>query len=259
MTDAFATANSLTAAYRVRFDECTPDAVARTSALLRYAQDVARVHSDRLGFDRAWYLAHDVTWVVRTAELSVLGDIPLGETVAVSTIVIGFRRVWARRRTEVRLADGTLAAWAHTDWVVIGPGGVPGRVPAEIVQAFAGNPAAFEPGRVTLPPTPADAVTWRSGVRASDLDPLAHVNNAAYLDYLEESILAAGGGSAAWLARTPRTVRIEYLASAPPAADLVASAWPAGDGRYGWCWRLADAAGRELARATYTHDGGDAR
>ena len=81
----------VTVPYRVRFDECGPDGVVRTSALLRYAQDVAWIHSERMGFDRD---------VVRGAG-SRLGRArrrardpraaPAGQVVELSTAVIGFR------------------------------------------------------------------------------------------------------------------------------------------------------------------------
>ena len=55
------------ASYRVRFDESVPTGTIRTSGLLRYAQDVAWMHSDALGFDRDWYQARSLTWLVRAA------------------------------------------------------------------------------------------------------------------------------------------------------------------------------------------------
>ena len=48
--------------YRVRFDEAGPDGLLRASGLLRYAQDVAWMHSEALGFDRAWYRERDLAW-----------------------------------------------------------------------------------------------------------------------------------------------------------------------------------------------------
>ena len=112
-------------------------------------------------------------------------------------------------------------------------------------------PGPFEPGRVPLPPAPAGATTHRIAVRPADLDPLGHVNNAAYLDYLEETVLAAGDGGAAAVARSPRSVRLEYLLPAAAGATVDGAAWPAGgsaDEGAGWAWRLADGAGTELAR-----------
>jgi acyl-CoA thioesterase FadM len=244
-----APANGVTVPYRVRFDECGPDGIARSSTLLRYAQDMAWIHSERMGFDRDWYLSRGLTWVVRAAELVILGPIRLGETLAISTAVTGFRRVWARRRTEARFADGGLALWGHTDWVMIDARGLPGRVPPEFPAAFAVPPGPFEPGRVPLPPTPPGAVVTRSTVRPQDLDPMGHVNNAAYLDYLEEVLFAAGAAGAAATVMTPRAVRLEYLVPASPGAALVGAAWPdTTEGRPGWAWRLTDDGEHELAR-----------
>ena len=68
---------------------------------------------------------------------------------------MGFRKVWARRRTEGRLADGTLVLWGHTDWVMTDTlRGLPGRVPPEFPAVFDDPPGPFEPGRVALTPAP---------------------------------------------------------------------------------------------------------
>ncbi len=245
----------MTIPYRTRFDECGPDGIVRTSALLRYAQDIAWVHSERLGFDRAWYAGHGLAWVVRAADLVILATIPLGTTLAISTAVTGIRRVWARRRTEARLGDGTLAFWGHTDWVMTDHRGMPGRVPPEFAARFAVQPGTFEPGRVSLPPAPPDAAAHRSTVRPQDIDPMGHVNNAAYVDYLEEALHAAGEPGRRILAAVPRRVRLEYVAAAAPGAALTGTAWPEGAGADGWAWRLRDDGGRDLARGRVNRDG----
>jgi acyl-CoA thioesterase FadM len=238
-------------AYRVRFDECAPDGLVRSSALLRYAQDVAWVHSEQMGFDRAWYAERGLAWVVRAAELAILEPLELGQVVELATAVTGFRRVWARRRTEGRLPDGRPILWVHTDWVMTDVvRGMPGRVPPEFPAVFAVPPGSFEPGRVPLPPTPDTAAHHVSRVRPQDLDPMGHVNNAAYLDYLEEALTVAGEEARPAISGTPRRIRLEYLAPAAPGAALVGEAWPeASEGGASWAWRLADDEGRELARA----------
>jgi acyl-CoA thioesterase FadM len=193
--------------------------------------------------------------VVRAAEIAILAPIPLGTTLLVSTAVTGLRRVWARRRTEARLADGTLAAWGHTDWVMIDHRGMPGRVPPEFPAAFAVPPGSFEPGRVPLREPPPDAAVHRATVRPQDLDPMGHVNNAAYVDYLEEAFHAAGETGRRMLAAVPRRIRLEYVAAAAPGARLLGAAWPEPSvGDDGWAWRLADGDGHELARAAVTGD-----
>ena len=239
----------VTIPYRVRFDECGPDGVARSSTLLRYAQDVAWVHSERMGFDRAWYIERGLTWVVRAAELAILEPVLLGQTLDISTAVTGFRKVWARRRTEARLPGGTLALWGHTDWVMTDDRGLPARIPSEFPGAFSVPPGTFEPGRVPLPPTPSDAAIARTIVRPQDLDPMGHVNNAAYLDYLEEALIAAGAPAAGAVSTLPRSVRLEYVTPAAAAEELAGAVWPdESAGRPGWAWRLTGGGDRELAR-----------
>ena len=251
---------SLTVPYRARFDECGPDDLVRSSALLRYAQDVAWIHSERLGFTRAWYTDRNLGWVVRTADLAILAPLPLGTTVTMRTQVVGFRRFWARRLTEGRLADGTLAVRGQTDWVIIDTArGVPGRLPPEFVARFGVANASFEPGRVTLPEPPADGVGRLTMlVRPQDIDPMGHANNGAYLDYLEESLLAVGGAAAGLAVGIPRRFRIEYLQPARLGTALRAATWAIDgpDGAVpGWAWRLSGDDGTELARGLATPDG----
>src|SRR2546421_11450211 len=73
--------NGFVAGYRVRFDEAGPDGRIRTSALLRYAQDVAWRHSEALGFDRQRYVDRGLWWVVRAVDLEVLWPVGMGRTI----------------------------------------------------------------------------------------------------------------------------------------------------------------------------------
>lgn len=230
--------------FRVRFDEAGPDGLLRTSSLLRYAQDLASFHSAERGFDRAWYAERGLAWLARAAVVAVERPIPHGTTMTGTTLVTGERRVWARRRTEFVDGDGTLVAWTHVDWVLLDGRGGPTRIPPEFERAFGTPQATFPLGRVPLDPTPADAARLDFTVRPQELDPMDHVNNAVYADWLEEGVLAAGG--AADLAAVPRLVRLEYARSAERAASLSGDTWRADDG---WSYRLSERDGAELLRA----------
>ena len=114
--------------YRVRFDEAGPDGMLRSSGYLRYAQDLAWVHSESAGFGRDWYRTRRLTWLVRAVELDILDDVGYGAELIVSTEVTGFRRVWARRVSQFHLAHAERpVAEAITDWVLLGAGGRPVR------------------------------------------------------------------------------------------------------------------------------------
>ncbi|MGH6720053.1 MAG: acyl-CoA thioesterase [Alphaproteobacteria bacterium] len=161
------------APYRVRFDEAGPDGRLRTSVLLRYAQDVAWHHSTVRGFDRAWYAERGLAWLVRSAEVAVLSAVAVGSELVGTTRVVGWRRVWARRRTEFRDTVGSLAAWVQIDWVLLDIRGAPTRIPAEFEPVFGAAAGGLGLARVALTEPPADALQRQFTVRPQELDPMA--------------------------------------------------------------------------------------
>lgn len=246
--DDASAADTAVVPYRARFDECGPDGFLRASALLRWAQDVAWIHSERLGFDRAWYAERGLGWLVRGLELSIVAPIPMGVTAQVTTRVAGVRRVMARRRTEVVVPDGRLAAVADTDWVMTDVvRGQPTRIPPDFPARFSGGSGVFAPIRVALPPSaPVDVAERRFAVRPHELDPMAHANNAVYVDWLEEAVNGVAGPAA--LAAVPRSYRLEYLQPAAPGPELSAAVSRLDDRT--WRYELADSTGGQLFRAT---------
>ena len=224
-------------AYRVRFDEATPDGLARTSALVGYLADVAWRHSEVLGFPRPWYRERRLAWVVRAIDLDLVVPIHDGDEVHVSTRIAGFRRVMCRRRSEIRAADGTIAAYVSVDWAMT-DGRAPLRIPVEFTAIPGVDLDPFAPTRVDLPVAPPGVLSRALEPRLRELDPMGHVNNAVYLDWMDEAIAIAGGVDDVRTA--PRRYRLEYLRSAGPGEALRSVAWWEGGG---WAWRLADDAG----------------
>jgi acyl-CoA thioesterase FadM len=223
--------------YRIRFDEAGGDGCLPPSGFVRYAQDVAWQHSDARGFDRAWYGERRVQWLVRWVDLELVSRAHFGSTVSVSTRVIGGRRALARRRTEIRSATGDLYAVVLTDWILVTESGRPARVPPEIGEAFSDG-ETFTPGRVTLGEPPADARRTGLRVRLQDLDPMRHVNNARYLDFVDEVL-----GD---VAVSARRYTLEFLRPAVPDERLAAVAWAAEDG---WAVTLSGEPGDVVLRA----------
>lgn len=225
--------------YRVRFDEAGPDGIARASAYLRYAQDLAWLHSERRGFGRSWYQDRGLAWVVRAVDLLIETPLPTGAALMATTEVIGGRRVMARRRCDLRAeADGSLIATVVTDWVMTTTAGVPTRVPEAFPIAFGVPLGSFDPIRVDPGEPPAGASRHSFEVRLHELDPMGHVNNAVYVDWLDEAVHLV---DPVVIQVVPRRYRLEYRAAAAPRAGLVGQAWPDG---VGWSYRLEDGDGR---------------
>jgi acyl-ACP thioesterase len=237
--------DACSAPFRVRFDEAGPDGLLRTSVLLRYAQDLAWFHSASRGFDRDWYRERGLTWLARTAEVAVEAPVRVGDELTGTTRVVGWRRVWARRRTDFVDGAGRPVAWTHVDWVLLDERGAPTRVPIDFQPVFGAPDAPFALARVPLADPPPAARSSRFAVRPQELDPMDHVNNAVYADWLEEQVIAAGGVAA--VRAIPRRARLEYARAAEGGATVEAVTWLGDDG--GWSCRIADAAGTELLRA----------
>jgi acyl-ACP thioesterase len=173
-------------------------------------------------------------------ELEVLEPIPMGHTLRVSTAVVGHRRIWARRLGECRLADDRLAALVTTDWVLLDSRNRVVRIPEDFGVAFTNPEVRSEILRV---PPPGDRPAYRIElrVRPSDLDPLDHVNNAVYVDWLDEALEGAG-----WSPGTPRTLLVEYLAPAARGDDVAVELHGRPDD---WRAVIRRADGAELVRA----------
>ena len=256
MTDDRLGADGFSAPFRVRFDEAGPDGRLRTSGLLRYTQDLAAQHSEALGYDRAWYAARGLTWMVRTAAIEIGRPIPYGSLLTGTTRVVGFRRVWSRRRSTFRLGADVVAV-VGIDWVLLDERGAPTRIPPEFETIFglvAAPDGPLQLARVTLDgPEPATGTRHEIAVREHELDPLDHVNNAAYADWVDEAVLgAAPDGGSAIVRAIPRRVRLEYALPATGGERLESTCWPAADG---WSCRIGRPAdGAELLRARLEPD-----
>jgi len=160
--------------------------------------------------------------------------------------------VIARRRSQFHLAGSERpVAEAVTDWVLLNNAGRPVRPPSELLDAFSGG-SDFTPLRVELAIDDAAQADERSFVvRRSEADPMAHVNNAGYLDYLDEQYLSVFDAAIDAPLPAPRRYTAEFVGSATPGATVVAQSWSADRA---WCYRLTDESRRDLLRASLEVD-----
>jgi len=236
--------------YRVRFDEAGADGRLRPSGLLRYAQDMAWRHSELAGFDRAWYDERDMNWLVRNVKVEIEAPVTFGDVLLVSTEVVGWRHVWARRRSEVaRLGSSAgreepeLAATVETDWVLLTTSGRPAKVPRDFAHYFSpGTP--FTRDRLVLPEPSGAMTTLSTRVRPLDMDPMRHMNNAAYLDMVDDGLARMPDGHRL---ERPDCYRIGYVSPALLDTPIHIACWRAGETQV--ACRITDGDGNELTKA----------
>ena len=178
--------------FRVRHYECDTYGYVKHANYLNYMQEAAFDASAAAGYSMARYATMDRYWLVRETDIEYLHPLRYGDSVQVRTWVADFRRVRSRRVYELRLAgSGRLAARASTDWVFLDTAaGRPVSIPREMMDAFfpEGMPDRAPPRHRFPSASPPDTgiVRLRRKVEWQDVDPAHHVNNAAYLAYLEE-------------------------------------------------------------------------
>ena len=108
---------------------------------LAYAEEVAVMHAEVLGFGRQWTLSQGGAWVVRKHEIVYHRPARFGQELELTTTVLSMRGARSTRHTTIALTDTTLLAELTTEWVwVRATDGRPTRVPDAMVEAFSGAP-----------------------------------------------------------------------------------------------------------------------
>ena len=164
--------------------DCAPSGRVRLDALARFVQDIAYADADDVGLSRT------TAWVVRRTRMRVDRFPRFGERLELATFCSGLGRMWAERRTTV---SGDVAGEVEVVslWVHLDP--VSGR-PTPLTEAeigvwgeAAGARKVTARLRHPAPEDPEDSVPWR--FRGTECDLAGHINNAAYLQPLEEELL----------------------------------------------------------------------
>jgi acyl-ACP thioesterase len=194
---------------RVGLSDTRPDSRLRLDALARFLQDVADEDAATAPIDddgTVWLLRRLVVQFVRTPKFR--------DAVTLATWCSGTGARWAERRTNIsrrgEVAAQGVALWVHVDR----ESGRPTRLGPSFDAVW--GPSArgrSVTARLQHDAPPAGAGRERWPLRATDIDIIGHVNNAAYWAAVEELI-----------ARRPtlRVARadIEFRAGVLPGEDV---------------------------------------
>jgi acyl-ACP thioesterase len=202
------------------------DATLRLDSLARVLQDAADEDAATSGVEEGGF------WLLRRVAVRVHHTPRLRAQLEITTWCSGVGARWAERRTDVRVGDllaiEAVAIWVHVDRVT----GAPIRLPDGFDRVWGPSAAGRRVSARLSHPGPPDAAPHRRWVlRATDLDVVGHVNNAAYWAPIEHELGRRGLPSV-------RTAEIEFRAGLDLDDDpqLVVAEHEAGFG----AWLCAD-------------------
>jgi acyl-ACP thioesterase len=171
----------------------------RLDAVARYLQDAATDDVDETGWG-----APDHLWVLRSIRVDVLVPFLTDARVEIVTWGSSFGPVAAGRRWSLA-GDTGGSIEVDSVWVHLGPDARPARI-GEGFDAYAEAAAGrVSSTRLTLPDPPDHASRSAWPLRATDVDVMGHVNNAAYWSAVEHRLAEAG-----FDLRRPLRARLDY-------------------------------------------------
>lgn len=168
---------------RVRWGDTDRDGRLRLDAVARYLQDVANDDTRHAGHDPM------APWVVRRTVLELIAPLSLDELVTLTTFSGGHGSRWAERRTSL-VGSGGGHIEAAALWVFVDPvTGRPARLTAEFHATYDEVGGGREVSARLRHGSPPDGVARRPWpLRATDIDGLSHVNNAATWAAVEDEL-----------------------------------------------------------------------
>ena len=207
---------------RVRLGDADQHGRLRLDALARLLQDVGNDDFADAGLDPS------APWVARRTVVWSAAWPRLGDRVAITTFCGGLGSRWGERRSSIRSEAGDGRVEVASVWVYLGEDGDrPTRLPDWFVDTY----GAAAGGRTVAarlshpgPPDGARARPWP--LRATDLDVLRHVNNAATWQAVKDEASRRGV--------VPARAELEYGAALEPTDDVALVSDPAPGGFRLW-------------------------
>lgn len=173
---------------QIDYAEVDADFNQNLGAFFKLIQEAAVIHSEKVGYDSKTLLDRGEVWVLNALEAEIYRYPRLREEIRVETWHKQSKGFKAFRDFCVYAGDEKLAAvsslWLYFDIQKKRLTRVPAETGAvytsEAENALDGILPSWKPDEMFTPEFETELC-----VRHSDFDPLNHVNNAVYLDYLE--------------------------------------------------------------------------
>ena len=166
---------------RVRLADVDPHGRVRLDAMARLLQDVAIDDVQETGWGTPSHL-----WFVRRIRIDIHEPLLQDRTVELMTWCSGLAAIAAGRRWSLTGDEGGQAE-VDSVWIHLGPDQRPARIEGFGVygEATGGRRVST---RLELPDPPPEAPSVRWPLRATDIDPHGHLNNAIYWQAVEHAL-----------------------------------------------------------------------
>lgn len=223
-----------TVPFKVRLYELDSLGHVNNAVYLRYCEQAAMEASESVGYTLERYREKGWIWVIKHTILEHVAPAFYGDTIEVTTWVSQITPASTfREYLLTRQSDGALIARARSRWVLLDArNGRPIRMPQEMREVFRPN------GRIAvrdLKPMRGERLVEKAKtfqhfrkVQRYELDSAGHVNNAVYLNWLEQAkfeAIASVGYTSAQLKKMGITIvqvraEIEYIKPAMEGDEL---------------------------------------
>ncbi|MEW5717212.1 MAG: thioesterase family protein [Chloroflexota bacterium] len=244
---------------RVRHHEMDARGELPNSALFRLFQETAMRVTRDAGFGVEWFMERRTVWLVHQMTVEHLRAIRYPDELDVTTWISDAQKVRTHREYLARnAATNEIVARGRAYWVHLnGETFVPTRIPAEIITRFDPNGVRAVPRiEPRAYPTPSAPIAHRARRRVQryEADGMQHVNNAVYIDWLEEALADAIAAHPSTLRRSAQDARrlcvrrhdIEYARSALPGDEVEIVTRLIGAGHCASAWELEIRRAEEL-------------
>ena len=175
--------------YRVRTYEVSADGSLNLTTLCNFMQECASNHAQHLGFGKEYLEKTKRMWALARLHLHVDRLPVVGSTIVVQTWPRGASGVFAFRDFMFYDVAGNGIAEATSSWLLLDIGskrpGRPDRLLAGMHLETDRRALDSSLQKLSAPETP--EILHRYTVRVSDIDVRNHVNNARYVEWLENA------------------------------------------------------------------------
>lgn len=200
------------------------------AAAYNYCQEIAGNHADRLGVGEDFMKANGIVWILSRMSAVLEARPARGASIRVRTWPRGTDRLFAIRDYELEDEAGSIVGRGRSAWLIVDAATFRPRRPEAFTAGLPTNEGLEALPDGALPLAAGEGLEHAAGraVAYSDIDYNGHMNNARYVQWIQDVIPPETLNSAARI-----RLDLNYLAEMKPGSSA-GIFLKTGDGLAGW-------------------------